>query len=249
MNWFKVTIKPEEKFTPIKTEEEKFRPYVPQNEEEKFKPFIPHVKPEEEEKKFKPYIPAGDQEKFKPYIPQIKPENDRKIKPSKNDQIKRIYPQLEPIYPKSVDDSFIDVKKSDFTFEDVVKAKEMIKKIYEPTKLPPINSGPIKPYIPKLSTATKKICSSKYDALQIHGYFGLIHDGVGWCGEDILIVHTPSRQSKDHMLSIKEGDEIYIVRLKEKTNNILTVRYVTRYKYYSPGVAVSTVQIGVDGWL
>ena len=138
-------------------------------------------------------------------------------------------------------------------FGNVTKIHEMVDKPIETTrKLPAINTKlNLKVLIPSVSKTIPitRVCPSRYDAIQIHGFFGLINTGVGSYGENVLIVHTGSRLSKDHMLSLKNGDEIHIINLHEHKNRVLHVRYVSRYKYVSPGTPITTLQIGVDGWV
>lgn len=74
----------------------------------------------------------------------------------------------------------------------------------------------------------------------------------GCYGEDHLILHASQRVDKAHMLGVSVGDQIPIVYVDKangaKRKGVLSVRYVTRSKYFSPGVPVTSVRVGVDGW-
>lgn len=108
----------------------------------------------------------------------------------------------------------------------------------------------IQEYLPtKQATYTpKKITPANYDAVETHGFYGLIHVGKGVYSEDNFIVHTCSRIDKSHMLSLQPGDSVQVINQHTRQPEKLTIRYVTRSKYFSPGVPVSSMQIGVDGW-
>lgn len=98
------------------------------------------------------------------------------------------------------------------------------------------------------SSSFKRITPANYDAIEIHGYFGLIYDGIGSFSEHSVIVHTCNRLDKQHMLGLQPGDDIHVVFLRARKKGVLNVRYITRSQYFSPGVPITSVCIGVDHW-
>lgn len=94
----------------------------------------------------------------------------------------------------------------------------------------------------------KEITPGNYAAVQENNQFGMIHLGKGVYSEDQLMLHTRMRQDKQFMLSVKPGDSIPIVYVGNKQKGEVYVRYVTRSKYFSPGIPINTVLVGVDGW-
>lgn len=97
-------------------------------------------------------------------------------------------------------------------------------------------------------TIQKEITPANYAAVQENNQFGMIHLGKGVYSEDQLMLHTRMRQDKQFMLSVKPGDSIPIVYVANKQKGEVYVRYVTRSKYFSPGIPINTVLVGVDGW-
>lgn len=95
---------------------------------------------------------------------------------------------------------------------------------------------------------TRKISPGNYDAVEVNKSYGLIHIGKGAYNEDNFVLHTRVKDDKTPMLSIQMGDTIDIMNLQTKRKQTLTVRYTTRSRYYSPGVMINTMKVGVDGW-
>lgn len=100
----------------------------------------------------------------------------------------------------------------------------------------------------KATHKTRKITPGNYDAIEINKAYGLIHIGQGVYNEDNFIIHTRVKDDKTPMLSIQMGDTIIVTNLKTRKKETLTVRYTTRSRYYSPGVMINTIHVGVDGW-
>lgn len=96
--------------------------------------------------------------------------------------------------------------------------------------------------------APREITPRNYDAIQIHGHFGLIDVGTGPYKERVLIVHTPKNLDKSHMLSLREGDPINLVYIKRMAKGAVRIRYITRERYFAPGNPVTSIKIGVDDW-
>lgn len=94
----------------------------------------------------------------------------------------------------------------------------------------------------------KAITPRNYDAIEAHGYFGLIYQDSGVYNEHLVIVHTAPRLDRQHMLALKEGDTIDVVYLRQRKKGQIKVRYVTRSKYFAPGSPVTSLLIGVDTW-
>jgi hypothetical protein len=151
----------------------------------------------------------------------------------------------------------VDLKKpgvshTKMEFEDVKPFYPTIK-TEEEDKLPPVVK-PVKPVVIEVPDAPVilpeiKVCAANYDAIEVDGHYGLINTGRGYNGESVFVVHTPRKQNREYMLSLKEGDDIKVYNRRTKTHVPLTVRYTTRYKYFSPGVPISMIQVGVDGWV
>lgn len=90
----------------------------------------------------------------------------------------------------------------------------------------------------------RRITPSCYNAMEIHGFFGLVDDGP--CGSGrMLIVHQPS-WVRGHFLDIKDGDEIHVWHVSGTTGGVLRVLSTGRHRYYSPGQKVTTCTICVS---
>jgi hypothetical protein len=104
---------------------------------------------------------------------------------------------------------------------------------------------PSKVHVPPV---IKQIIPANYDALEVHGYYGLIHMGKGAYNEDNVIVHTSKKHDRRYMLAIQPGDYIPVVFLRGKRKGYVFVRYITRSKYFAPGTPVTSIDIGVENW-
>lgn len=90
----------------------------------------------------------------------------------------------------------------------------------------------------------RRIVSSNYAAVEIHGFFGLIDDGSTGEGR-MLIVHVPS-WIRGYFLDIKQGDTLHVYHATgKKVGGILTVLSTGRHKYYAPGRRVTTCTVCV----
>jgi hypothetical protein len=103
-----------------------------------------------------------------------------------------------------------------------------------------------------------------YQAIEAHGYFGFIDLDADSrdlllpadpCVDKVLTVHASQRVSdKQHMLTLQPGDLVHVVYLAKSTRGmgmqkgVLEISFVTRSKYFSPGAAVTSMQVGVRGW-
>ena len=89
----------------------------------------------------------------------------------------------------------------------------------------------------------KRITPSNYDAMEIHGFFGLIDDGL--CGQGrMLICHIP-QWVRGRMADVRDGDELRVWHVSGKMGGPLTVLSTGRHRYYSPGQKVTTWTICV----
>ena len=89
----------------------------------------------------------------------------------------------------------------------------------------------------------RRICSSNYSAMEIHGFYGLIDDGSDAAGR-MLIVHVP-RYVRGYFLDIKQGDTLPVYHVNGKVGGRLTVLATGRHKYYAPGRKVTTCTVCV----
>ena len=127
----------------------------------------------------------------------------------------------------------------DHFFKDVLKEKKNTKEEKEVFKYIPVKSKP-KP--------TVKITAENYNAVAKDGSFGIIYTGKGVYDEHTAVVHTDRDKDKQPMLSLKAGDEIPVKYLSNRKQGFVTVQYVTRAKYFSPGQPVTSVTVGLDKW-
>jgi hypothetical protein len=95
---------------------------------------------------------------------------------------------------------------------------------------------------------SKAVTPANYDALQVHGHFGLIDLGKGVYNEREAILHTPHVPDRRYLLNLQSGDDIDVVFLRKQEKGRVNVRYVTRSRYFSPGTPVTSVRVGLDGW-
>ena len=89
----------------------------------------------------------------------------------------------------------------------------------------------------------KRISTSNYSAVEIHGFFGLIDDGSSISGR-MLRVHVP-KWIRGYFLDIRQGENIHVYHVNGKVGGILNVLSVGRDKYYPPGSRVTTCSICV----
>ena len=90
---------------------------------------------------------------------------------------------------------------------------------------------------------TRRITPSCYNAMEIHGFFGLVDDGSCSSGR-MLIVHQPS-WVRGGFLDIKDGDDIHVWHVSGSTGGVLRVLSTGRHRYYSPGQKVTTCTVCV----
>jgi hypothetical protein len=105
---------------------------------------------------------------------------------------------------------------------------------------------PALPEAPEMDEEEKRvrrITPSCYNAMEIHGFFGLVDDGPCSSGR-MLIVHQPS-WVRGQFLDIKDGDEIHVWHVAGKSGGVLRVLSTGRHRYYSPGQRVTTCTVCV----
>lgn len=96
---------------------------------------------------------------------------------------------------------------------------------------------------PAVLPGVRRITPSCYTAMEIHGFFGLVDDGL--CGSGrMLIVHQPS-WVRGNFLDIKDGDDIHVWHVSGTSGGVLRVLSTGRHRYYSPGQKVTTCTICV----
>lgn len=197
-----------------------------------------------EVKEEKPYVKREVKEE-NPYIKQEFPK-------------KHIKTEHSEVYRKTLKTlDFIDSLKRPRVTHSAIKFEDNLPKIKTEFKMEvnePPTPVPIKVEIKQEEIVPDilpeiKVCAANYDAVQVDGQYGLIHTARGYCGEEVLIVHTPRKKSKEYMLALKEGDDIQVYNRKTKAYVPLTIRYTTRYRYFSPGTPITMIQVGVDGWV
>jgi hypothetical protein len=89
----------------------------------------------------------------------------------------------------------------------------------------------------------RRITPSCYNAMEIHGFFGLVDDGPCSSGR-MLIVHQPS-WVRGHFLDIRDGDDIHVWHVSGTAGGVLRVLSTGRHRYYSPGQRVTTCTVCV----
>ena len=89
----------------------------------------------------------------------------------------------------------------------------------------------------------RRITPSCYNAMEIHGFFGLVDDGLCSSGR-MLIVHQPS-WVRGYFIDIKDGDDIHVWHVSGSSGGVLRVLSTGRHRYYSPGQKVTTCTICV----
>ncbi len=101
---------------------------------------------------------------------------------------------------------------------------------------------------PVQAAPAPRLCSSRYSAVEIHGFFGLIDDGPDGAGR-ALVVHVP-RWVRGYWLDIRQGDTLHVNRADGRAGGVLTVLATGRHKYYSPGrrVTTCTVLVPEEQW-
>ena len=90
---------------------------------------------------------------------------------------------------------------------------------------------------------TRRITPSSYNAMEIHGFFGLVDDGPCSSGR-MLIVHQPN-WVRGQFLEIRDGDDIHAWHVSGKTGGVLHVLSTGRHRYYAPGQKVTTCTVCV----
>lgn len=166
----------------------------------------------------------------------------------KEEELKFLIPKPHILDEKSLKTIFKDEKW-------VQNAKYNIKydhdnyKDEKKIKVKPDVKPEFKPRIKQeVSTIQKAIIPANYDALEVHGFYGLIHMGKGSYNEDNVIAHTSRRTDNQYMLSIQPGDYIPVVFLRAKRKGYVLVRYITRSKYFPPGSPITSISLGVENW-
>ena len=89
----------------------------------------------------------------------------------------------------------------------------------------------------------RRITPSCYNAMEIHGFFGLVDDGLCGAGR-MLIVHQPG-WVRGQFLDIKDGDDIHAWHVSGRAGGVLRVLSTGRHRYYSPGQRVTTCTVCV----
>lgn len=89
----------------------------------------------------------------------------------------------------------------------------------------------------------RRITPSCYNAMEIHGFYGLVDDGPCSAGR-MLIVHQPS-WVRGQFLDIKDGDDIHAWHVAGRSGGVLRVLSTGRHRYYSPGQKVTTCTVCV----
>jgi hypothetical protein len=89
----------------------------------------------------------------------------------------------------------------------------------------------------------RRITPSCYNAMEIHGFFGLVDDGPCSSGR-MLIVHQPS-WVRGYFLDIRDGDDIHVWHVSGTSGGVLRVLSTGRHRYYSPGQKVTTCTVCV----
>ena len=117
-------------------------------------------------------------------------------------------------------------------------AKDRIKRTPVPTEIVPAPTHELR----------RTITPSNYDAIEIHGFFGVIDSGPDAYNDRMVVVHTPLGMDRSHMLSLRVGDAIPVVFLRKQEKGSLEIKYITRSQYFAPGRSVSSMRLGVDGW-
>lgn len=91
----------------------------------------------------------------------------------------------------------------------------------------------------------RRITASCYNAMEIHGFFGLVDDGPCHGGSGrMLIVHQPP-WVRGQFLDIKDGDDIHVWHVAGTSGGVLRVLWTGRHRYYSPGQKVTTCTVCV----
>lgn len=89
----------------------------------------------------------------------------------------------------------------------------------------------------------RRITPSCYNAMEIHGFYGLVDDGPCSSGR-MLIVHQPS-WVRGQFLDIRDGDDIHVWHVAGRSGGVLRVLSTGRHRYYSPGQKVTTCTVCV----
>ena len=89
----------------------------------------------------------------------------------------------------------------------------------------------------------RRITPSCYNAMEIHGFYGLVDDGPCSSGR-MLIVHQPS-WVRGQFLDIRDGDDIHVWHVAGRAGGVLRVLSTGRHRYYSPGQRVTTCTVCV----
>ena len=89
----------------------------------------------------------------------------------------------------------------------------------------------------------RRITPSCYNAMEIHGFFGLVDDGSCGAGR-MLILHQPS-WVRGQCLDIRDGDDIHVWHVAGTAGGVLRVLSTGRHRYYSPGQRVTTCTVCV----
>lgn len=89
----------------------------------------------------------------------------------------------------------------------------------------------------------RRITPSCYNAMEIHGFFGLVDDGLCSSGR-MLIVHQPS-WVRGYFIDIRDGDDIHVWHVSGTSGGVLRVLSTGRHRYYSPGQKVTTCTVCV----
>lgn len=112
-------------------------------------------------------------------------------------------------------------------------------------------ADPLAQLVIPLPLPEKRLSAENYSGLEIHGFFGLIDTGQEISRQRVIIVHTPPRVDPMHMLSLRVGEDIdfVYVNTKQRRRGKVYVMWIGRSKYCSPGRAITSLRVGVSGWI
>lgn len=112
-------------------------------------------------------------------------------------------------------------------------------------------ADPMAQLVISLPLPPKRLSPENYSGLEIHGFFGLIDTGEEISKQRVIIVHTPPRVDTIHMLSLRVGEEIDFVYVnsKQRRRGKVYVMWIGRSKYCSPGRPITSLRVGVSGWV
>jgi hypothetical protein len=93
----------------------------------------------------------------------------------------------------------------------------------------------------------KRLGRSQYDAMDIHGFYGLIDTKTVHQGNRLLTLHIPPRSSA-YCFDLRQGDLIHVnsmLATQWGRRTTLDVGFVTAHDYFPPGRKVTAYTVGV----